>query len=191
MTAPIAIWFSIIIQRVPVVDQHPASDDPAKTLSELQCTIATSSVSRMVAMSNVGLVGDTGEPPVHVAGYAGNQIRGHGARLEDATSQNHGPSRAVERDRISDHTHPGRPAGNGCAAALDARRMVDDGQRQHGRAAPRENIITWQSEANGMIFDHFFGGVFTERFKEDLAQANRSAIGGTVKGIEKREKSRA
>jgi hypothetical protein len=55
MTAPIAIWFSIIIQRVPVVDQHPASDDPAKTLSEIQCTIASSSVSRMVAMSNVDL----------------------------------------------------------------------------------------------------------------------------------------
>jgi hypothetical protein len=42
-----------------------------------------------------------------------------------------------------------------------------------------------------MIFDHFFGGVFTQRFKEDLTQANRSAIGGIVKGIEKREKSRA
>jgi hypothetical protein len=54
--------------------------------------------------------------------------------------------------------------------------------------ALRENIITWQSEANRVIFDHFFGGVFTQRFKEDLTQANRSAIGGIVKGIEKREK---
>jgi hypothetical protein len=58
--------------------------------------------------------------------------------------------------------------------------MVDGGQRQHGRAGAAGNIITWRSQANGVIFDHFFGGVLTQRAKEDLTQAKRSVIGGIV-----------